>query len=332
MAEDKPLIAGETPATGTLGGGVVDSVVTVGQDMVDGDWAEGLVNGVAAASSLGTALADPLAALGAAGAGWAIEHFSFLKEPLDALAGDQQAIEAMSTTWANVGQEVQGAADDLRTAVQRDTDSWSGEASDSYRSFAEDKVSTYAGLAGACTAVGTAVKLCGTVLSVVRDIVRDLISQAVGELVAAIVEWAAAECVSVGLATPGMVADLTRRALKWADKISEWTKRFTEAVKNLYTKLGKFGELLKKLKDFLEKPFSQSPLGQNNTLKRAKRGLDGHYKTASEVHIDNPTTAGNKAIGKTKTEAAKALQGDFIPAPSKSEPDDDRPTGNREHY
>lgn len=330
MAEDKPLIAGETQPKPETSAGAVGSLVTVGSELSQGDWAEGLIGSAGAASALGTAIGDPLAALGAVGAGWAIEYFDFLREPLDAVTGDQQAIEAMSATWANIGQEVQGAADDLNNAVKRDTASWSGDAADAYRSSAQEQASTIAGLAHSCTAAGTAVQMCGTLLNVVRGIIRDLISQAVGEIVAAILEWAAAQCVSVGLATPGMVADLTRRALKWANKISEWTQRATNAIKNAYTLLGKFGNLLKKVKDILEKPFmlGQSPLGTSATLKRATPGKINSIKMDGDI----ATATGNKVVGAGRTEVAKALQGDSFPSATDPAPTNDRPTGNRDHY
>lgn len=330
MAEDKPLIAGETLPKPESNAGAIGSLVTVGKDLSEGDWAEGLVNSAGAASALGTAVADPLAALGAAGAGWAMEYFAFLREPLDAVTGDQQAIEAMSATWANIGQEVQGAADDLNNAVNRDTESWSGEAADAYRASAHEQASTVAGLAEACTAAGTAVQMCGTLLNVVRGIIRDLISQAVGELAAAALEWAAAQAVSVGIATPGMIADLTRRALKWADKISEWTQRATNAVKNFYTLLGKFGELLKKVKEFLEKPFTlgQSPLGTSAKIQRATPGSIKSIKMDGDI----PTSAGNKVVGAGRLEAAKAAQLDSFPSTTEPEPTKDRPTGNQDHY
>lgn len=331
MAEDKPLIAGEQAPTPFLTAGAVGPLVTVGKDLTDGDWAEGLVNSAFAGSSAITAVADPLAALGTAGAAWAIEYFDFLREPLDAVAGDQQAIEAMSATWANIGQEVKGAADDLNNAVKRDTGSWSGEAADAYRESAHDKASTFAGIADACTAAGTAVQMCGTLLNVARGIIRDLISQAVGELVAAIVEWAAAQCVSVGLASPAMIADLTRRALKWANKISEWTKRATSAFQNLFQRLGRFGDALKKVKEFLEKPFTlgQSPLGTSATLKRAEPRNINSIKMDGDI----PTAAGNKVVGAGRLEAAKAVQGDTFPSASDPNPDPDkRPTGNQDHY
>ena len=331
MSADKPLIASEQGQQATTGAGAIDNFTQSYQKFQSGDWAEGMLNGATSAVAGAALVADPLAQLASAGFGWLMEHVEFLKEPLDALTGDQQAITAMSTTWANVGQEIQGISDDLASAVKHDTASWSGEAADAYRAFAQDKASSFAAISGGCTAAGSAVKMCGTLLSVVRDIVRDLISQAVGELVAAGLEWLAAEGLSLGLSTPGMIADLTRRALKWAKKISEWSQRITGWFKNLWNQLDDFGTIIPKLKSYLEKATSQSPLGPDNKISRPQIGEQGLGKGSSwSAHIDNPTTAGNKFIGKSKTEAAKVYEGEFLKPSSPNGDEDQAP--NRHTY
>src|ERR1700742_885278 len=51
--------------------------------------------------ALGVAM-DPLGSLAGAGIGWLIEHIGFLKQPLDYLAGNPEAVTAKSQTWTNV--------------------------------------------------------------------------------------------------------------------------------------------------------------------------------------------------------------------------------------
>lgn len=332
MTEDTPLIAGEAHKQATTGAGAIDNLYLTGDKLADGNWAEGMLNGAAGSVAIAGVAADPLAGLAAAGFGWLMEHFDFLKEPLDALTGDQQAIDAMSSTWANVGQEVQSASADLTNAVKRDTASWDGEAADAYRAFAEDKAASFAAIASGCTAAGTAVKMCGTLLSIVRDIVRDLISQAVGEVVAAGLEWLAAEGLTFGFSTPAMITDLCRRALKWANKISEWTKRVTGWLKRCWDRLDEFGSAVQKLKSFLEKAASQSPVGKDNKLTRRQIGEQGMGKGSSwSAEIDNSSTAGNKFIGKAKTDVAKAAEGEYVtPSEPKGKKDEQDP--NRYTY
>lgn len=309
MSEDTPLIASEK-ATPTAGTGAIDSINSTWTALDSGNWTEGLVGSTTAISSFGAMMTDPLAALATAGFGWAMEHVGFLKEPLDALTGDQQALEAMSTTWMNIGQEVQGASDDLTNAVKQDTANWSGDAADAYRNFAQEQASQYGGIASACQAAGTAVKMCSTLLSVARDIVRDMISQIVGELIAAGLEWVAAEAVSLGIATPGMVADFARIAVKGAKKISQFVTRITEALKRAWNYLNNLGKAGRTLKTGIEKAAGASPTGKDTSIKRPKIGTDG--LGTGEVHIDTATTAGNKAIGKAKTDASKMFDGSYV--------------------
>lgn len=327
MAEDKPLIAGEQSASWSLGTGVAEGIATPVEKMIKGDWAQGLAATPGAVISVGTLGADPFAALATAGFGWLMEHVSFLKEPLDALTGDQQAIDSMSTTWANIGEEVQSVSNDFTKAVQRDTGPWDGEAAESYKNTAREKASHLDSLSTACTGAGNAVKMCGQFLSVVRDIIRDLISQTVGELITAGLEWLAAEGLSFGATTPAMIVDLIRRALRAAKKISSWTKRVTEALSELGKSFDELGKGLAMLRKVLGKMFGASPFGKDNKINRPKIGSLGLGQGAT--HLDSATTAANKAVGKVKSQSATALDGDYM---QPSDPEASDTPDNRNSY
>lgn len=84
-----PLIAQAPSTERAAGAGFFDSADSAAQAIDRGDWAEGLLNvGAGGLDMLGLA-ADPLAGLLSAGAGWVIEHVSFLREPFDALLGSR---------------------------------------------------------------------------------------------------------------------------------------------------------------------------------------------------------------------------------------------------
>ena len=276
---DNDLVAdaeAEDPATATTGAGAIDDVYSAYDSLRGGDWAEGLLGGAGAAASAAGFFSDPLAGLASAGFGWLMEHVDFLKEPLDAVTGDQAEIAAISASWTNVGERIQESTQDLSRAVQKDTEPWEGAASEAYLSAAQLHAQHLDGVATAASGAGVMVDMCGIVLQVVRDVIRDLISQAVGELVAAGLEWIAAEALSLGMATPGMIADLVRRAVKWANKISEWTKKITTVFKNAWNKLDELGGGVQKVKTGLEKVFSGSgAFGEGNTINRQKIGTDG---------------------------------------------------------
>ena len=55
----------------------------------------------------------PFDALLQAGLGWLVEHVAFLREPLDALAGDPDAVLAQARHWDQVAGELRAAASEL---------------------------------------------------------------------------------------------------------------------------------------------------------------------------------------------------------------------------
>ncbi|MGH3994043.1 MAG: hypothetical protein ACRDSN_16485, partial [Pseudonocardiaceae bacterium] len=98
MTAPNPLVAPPGEVTETDGASIVDSIVQTGKEIGDRDAAGITVQGAGVAlDSLG-AIVDPLGTLAAAGVGWLIEHCEPLRWPLDQLAGDPQAIEAVSQT------------------------------------------------------------------------------------------------------------------------------------------------------------------------------------------------------------------------------------------
>ncbi|TCO65664.1 hypothetical protein [Actinocrispum wychmicini] len=286
MPDGNTLIAPEKPVSDTAGAGAIDTVATAAKAIGDGNWAEGLVNSFSAASAVSKLIdaGDPLAGLAAAGFGWLIEHVSFLKEPLDKMVGDQQAIDAMSATWGNVAKEVSGAADDITKAVQTDTAPWEGVAIDAYKVFAAGQVAIVNSVSTGCQAVSIAVSMAGGALNAVRKVVRELISQAVGDLVAAAIEWAAAEVISVGLATPGMVADIVRRAVKWAKKIAEWTSKLIRVVKKICDLVKRLELAIDRLKGPLDKAIDAK--GMSKPLADITKGIYTNTRKVVAKNID----------------------------------------------
>lgn len=242
---EQPLSKGDGVWIGkesvTNGAGPIDSASKTVDAFGSGDWAEGLANGAGTALDGVAGLADPLATLASAGVGWAMEHVSFLREPLDWLAGDPPAIDAMSQTWKNIAQEIDEGSQQFQGAAKRATGDWTGPAGKAYQATAEQQEQLYGAVSAACSSMAAGVKTIGTVISVVRGIVRDMIAQAVGELIAAAAEWAIAGLVSAGLAAPAAISDIVRRATKWASKISEWVQKIVSVFKKAWNALEEFG-------------------------------------------------------------------------------------------
>ena len=77
----------------------------------------------------------PFNALLRAGLGWLFEHIAFLREPLDALAGDPDAVLAQARHWDRVAAELRAAAADHRATTVPD---WHGAAADGYRQAVDE--------------------------------------------------------------------------------------------------------------------------------------------------------------------------------------------------
>ena len=60
---------------------------------------------------------DPLGEALSAGIGWIIEHLSPLKDWLNELAGDSDAVAAAASTWTNIGATLNSCAGDLDGGV-----------------------------------------------------------------------------------------------------------------------------------------------------------------------------------------------------------------------
>ena len=70
------------------------------------------------------AVMDPVGALATAGIGWLIEHLSFLREPLDWLAGNGDKIKAAVTTWNQVAADLHNIGEQQDKAVKSELPCW----------------------------------------------------------------------------------------------------------------------------------------------------------------------------------------------------------------
>ncbi|MFD2396413.1 WXG100 family type VII secretion target [Prauserella oleivorans] len=182
----------------TAGTGPIDTVYQAAKDINNPeDWAvDGLALGL---DALGF-IANPLGALAGSVVGFLIEHLEFLKEPLDDLAGDPDAIFAVAAVWGEqVSKECVQIADDYQRAIESEIGSWNGDAAEAYRGKSGQIVEQIRSLEAAAVGVSQAVQGSGQAVATVRGIIRDLIADVVGEiLVARPPRWRAAGSRSVG--------------------------------------------------------------------------------------------------------------------------------------
>src|SRR5690606_21945432 len=133
------LVAENSGPTATAGARVIDSgwsfvsdVGSIGSENFDA--ISLTVNGALAGLDALAFVANPLEEFIKAGVGFVIEHVSFLREPLEMLTGDPNAVTAVSQTWSNIAQELTNAAQAY--ADNLNLQGWEGDAADKYKNTA----------------------------------------------------------------------------------------------------------------------------------------------------------------------------------------------------
>jgi uncharacterized protein YukE len=215
----------------TEGGGIFNDAASTFQDAYTGNWGGLAMDvGADAMDALGIAM-DPLGSLAGAGIGWLIEHVSFLKKPLDWLAGDPEAVTAKAQTLKNVSEHLKSSADNYVNSVGA-LQQTQGAAADGYRQAAGDYQKAVTGLSqhidDATQAMHTAAMIVGTT----RGIVRDSISQFAGDAIVKFIAASALAPITFGGSEAAFIAD---EVVEGGSLAARNTGRVTKVVKEAET-------------------------------------------------------------------------------------------------
>jgi len=203
-------------------------------DARKGDW---LALGIdVAADGLDTLglLMDPFGVLLSAPIGWIIEHVSFLKEPLDLVAGDPDQVRAKAGTWTNIAAALEKSAADYRRSAQAlQEGGFTGAAATAYGKAAENYCGAVDGAAGHARDAAKAIEVAGAIVGTVRGTIRDLISQFCAD---ALIKGLAALALSVetfGGSVAAWVADTVFEASSLAARLASKITKLVEEIKQL---------------------------------------------------------------------------------------------------
>src|SRR5688500_7389269 len=107
---NNPLVAEKEPEKKWLAGaGFADTGEDLVRPVLDGKDTDPVAlgsDGAAMVLDVACPLTDPLGTLASSVVGWIIENVGFIREPLDKLAGDPPAIEAVGKTWENIAKRL----------------------------------------------------------------------------------------------------------------------------------------------------------------------------------------------------------------------------------
>lgn len=239
-----------TAANSTTGAGVIDSwhsVATAADELKtahDGDRAAiGVELGIATASAALDTVAfaiDPLAKLIAAGLGWMIEHISFLRWPLDQIAGDPDQIKLVADQLHRIGEDLRNAAADLDTALEAQITHWQGPGYDSFRTEITGHRTHIDDAGHSVDIAGYVVETTMALIAAVRALFRDVITTLLGDIISTMLVALALAAVTFGASIPVAVVKCvaegtiegTELALKLA-KVSAFAGRVAARLKEL---------------------------------------------------------------------------------------------------
>jgi hypothetical protein len=244
----------------TAGSGLFNDAASTLTDVRNGDWGNAAFDvGTDALDLLGAAM-DPLGTLASAGVGWLIEHISFLKQGLDELAGNPEAVTAKAVTWSNVSKQLTTSADEYEksaaTLGQSFTD---GNAAAAYQATAKSYAATLRGAAGHAQGASTAMNIGAALAGTERGLIRDMISSFVGELIIKGIAALAASWCSFGGTVAAFIADTVIEGSILAEKISTKIAKVVEKLETLAKSAGKSKAAIE---------------SAANALKKVGKGLD----------------------------------------------------------
>ncbi|WP_410632079.1 hypothetical protein [Amycolatopsis sp. cmx-4-83] len=182
-----------TSANSTTGAGVFDSWKQVGdsigkvQTEHGGDLAavsvELGINVISAVLDTVAFAMDPLAKLIAAGLGWLIEHVSFLKWPLDQVAGNPSEVTKVANELHKIGESLRNTGTELDETLKSTITQWQGKGYDSFLKSINDRKGWIDANAKAADVAGYMVETTGALIGAVRSLLRDIITTILGDII-----------------------------------------------------------------------------------------------------------------------------------------------------
>lgn len=203
----------------------------------EGDVAEfGMNLGALALDGL-SAMIDPLGTLATAGIGWLIEHISFLREPLDRLAGNSDNIKTAVSTWNQAALALDTIAQDQQKAVASQVSGWEQGAADRFRASQGRLAAETKAMSATCISVAKEVTTAGTITAAVRGMIRDLIAMFIWEVIRNAVIAPASSWVSFGSSPAAFAAWTVGRAAVLLGKITKQLAKLMRLVMRIAGRL-----------------------------------------------------------------------------------------------
>ncbi|TVT31637.1 hypothetical protein FNH05_28180 [Amycolatopsis rhizosphaerae] len=280
-----------TSSNATSGAGVVDSWNSVAKACEEiktahgGDRAALAVEiGVGVASGVLDTIAfvmDPLAKLIAAGLGWLIEHVSFLRWPLDQIAGNPDQIKVISDRLHGIAEDLRNTGADLDTALGSMITQWQGAGYESFRGEMDGHKAHIDARAKSVDISGYVVETTMALIAAVRNLFRDIITTLLGDIISTML-------MALALAVPTFGASV---AVGTTKVVVESTVE-TASMGGKLAKVGAFASRVAgRLKQLASMGKEDDAISLNSVRHPEGGGASSHGGPTTNTHTgDNPTT------------------------------------------
>ncbi|MGO1049690.1 WXG100 family type VII secretion target [Crossiella sp. CA198] len=220
-------------------------------------------------SCVGTAVsaaADPLGWLINQGLGFLINICTPLKQAIQLVSGNSEALAKSAQGFADLGKEIVGLGKELSATLKEDLKDWQGTAADAARTRMAGFLAGVAGAADKAGDIGGLLQIFSMVIKVVEEFIRGLLADLIEWL---IITWLAALAtapITLGGST-AVASGVT------AYKVASTTVKTTQKVTRLSKLINKIKALLAKLQGWLK----NSRIGQefmNTASGKGGKGLE----------------------------------------------------------
>ncbi|WP_156077563.1 hypothetical protein [Saccharothrix sp. NRRL B-16314] len=196
--------------------------------------------------------ANPLGMLASAGVGWLLEHVDFLREPLDALLGNPDEINANTDQLKQAALEMKMIAQEHREDLRAVAD-WEGDSGDAFRREMEQMAGEYEALGKSMDGTAAIYALSGALVCELRSLVFGWISDLVGELIAGALIAAASAVVTLGSSIAAFAGFAGTRAAMMATKIAARLSKLASAMARFGGRMAQLAEKMEGLVKGLER-------------------------------------------------------------------------------
>jgi uncharacterized protein YukE len=182
-----------------------------------------------------------------------MEHISFIREPLDALLGNPDEINANTHQLKSAALEMKMIADEHRQDVEAMGASWSGESNAAFRQNQEQMAAQYEALGKTMDGTAAIYAISGALVCELRAMIFDWIADLLGELIAGAIIAAASAAPTFGGSIAAYCGYAGTRAGMLAARMASRLSRLVQAMSRFGGRIAQLTQRMSGLMKGLEK-------------------------------------------------------------------------------